>query len=96
MTIRFAAVEPHPTLAFTIGKRFGNAVERNRARRRLRAAFTELAREVDLVPGAYVISGSRAVLTCEFDSLIRSIARCCEQLSPSGQLSPPKSVPAQP
>lgn len=57
-------------LGFTASRRIGNAVARNRARRRLR----EAARQA--LPGAaepgydYVIIARPAVLTCPFDRLL--------------------------
>jgi ribonuclease P protein component len=46
-----------PRVAFAIGRRVGHAVERNRLRRRLRAIFTDLARQDGgpLQPGAYLV-----------------------------------------
>lgn len=49
------ADEP-PRVAYAIGKRFGGAVERNRMRRRLRSVMADL----DLGPGAYLLSISPA------------------------------------
>ena len=39
-------------VAFAIGRRVGGAVERNRLRRRLRAALAEF----DLAPGSYLVA----------------------------------------
>ena len=46
-----AAGEP-ARVAFAIGRRVGGAVERNRLRRRLRAALAE----TELAPGSYLVS----------------------------------------
>lgn len=83
MSVVFAAVEPNPTLAFAIGKKFGTAVERNRARRRLRAAFHEVAADRILPAGAYQVSCSRAVLDSEYARLTASLERCLAQLAPA-------------
>jgi ribonuclease P protein component len=42
-------------LAFAVGRRVGNAVVRNRVRRRIRAVVMELVREGGLAPGAYLV-----------------------------------------
>jgi ribonuclease P protein component len=52
-------------------------VDRNRVRRRLRAAVAEC--EADLVPGAaYLVSGGRRVLTMPFEELVDSLRRVLE------------------
>ncbi len=76
MSLRFAPVEDEPALAFAIGKKFGTAVERNRARRRMRAAFTQASTGTRLPAGAYQFSGSRQVLTVDFERLVASIDDC--------------------
>jgi ribonuclease P protein component len=57
-----------PRVGFTVGKVLGGAVERNRIRRRLRAAVqrhvTQLARPLDVV-----LHPRKAVLTLEFAKL---------------------------
>lgn len=45
-----------PQLAFALSRRFGNAVTRNRCRRRLREAFRARWRRGALAPGAYLVS----------------------------------------
>jgi ribonuclease P protein component len=67
-------------LAFAFGRKFGNAVERNRARRRLRAAFAQ-AWDPNVGPtGAFLVAGSRSVLTDDFDRLVADVAGCIRQL----------------
>jgi ribonuclease P protein component len=61
-------------IGFTASRRIGNAVARNRARRRLRAAARAL------LPGAarpgydYVIVARPAILTCSFEALLTDLA----------------------
>jgi ribonuclease P protein component len=51
----------------------GNAVARNRLRRRLRAAVGRA--EADLAPGAaYLVSARREALTMPFDTLVDTLA----------------------
>ena len=61
-------------LGFTASRRLGNAVARNRARRRLRAAVRAL------LPGAarpgydYVLVARPAILTCPFNVVLNDLA----------------------
>jgi ribonuclease P protein component len=66
-------------VGFTVSKKVGNAVKRNRARRRLR----EAARQVMLVhakPGFdYVIIGRYATLARQFDGLLSDLETALEK-----------------
>jgi ribonuclease P protein component len=55
-------------VAYAIGRRFGTAVERNRARRRLRAAIA-LDAALLLPGGAYLVAADRAIMTLPFPTL---------------------------
>jgi ribonuclease P protein component len=55
-------------VAYAIGRRFGTAVERNRARRRLRAAVA-LDEALLLTGGAYLLAADRSVMTLPFPTL---------------------------
>ena len=55
-------------VAYAIGRRFGTAVERNRARRRLRAAIA-LDEALLLPGGAYLVAVERSVMTIPFSTL---------------------------
>jgi ribonuclease P protein component len=55
-------------VAYAIGRRFGKAVERNRARRRLRAAIA-LEQALLLPGGTYLVAADRSVMTLPFDTL---------------------------
>ncbi len=67
--------------AFAFGRKFGNAVERNRARRRLRAAFSQAWEIAPGPDGAFLLSGSRSVLNAEFEQLVAAVADCLSKLS---------------
>lgn len=73
----------HPMVAFAIGGRFGTAVERNRARRRLRAAFAAAWDPGDPL-GAYQISATRAALSVPAAELRVAIGHCLRDLLPAG------------
>jgi len=62
-----------PRVAFAVGRRAGSAVDRNRVRRRLRAAIDRC--RVDLAPGgAYLFEADRSVLTMPFTDLSDAVA----------------------
>jgi ribonuclease P protein component len=46
----------HPRVAFSIRRAYGSAVQRNRARRRLRAVCRELDARGELPPGMYLVT----------------------------------------
>jgi ribonuclease P protein component len=64
-----------PRFGLTVTKKVGNAVTRNRVRRRLREA-TRVHAGGDMVAGNdYVIVGRREVLDVRFDELVRELSR---------------------
>jgi ribonuclease P protein component len=64
-----------PRLGFTVTKKVGNAVTRNRIRRRLKEAARVLAGG-DMAGGNdYVIVGRREVLNASFDDIGRELSR---------------------
>lgn len=66
-------------VGFTVTKKTGNAPERNRIRRRLRAAVAARAR--DFAPGNdYVLVGRRAALGQRFDALVGDLGRALARL----------------
>jgi ribonuclease P protein component len=56
-------------VAFAVGRQVGSAVVRNRVRRRLRAA----ARELDLRPGAYLVTVGTEAAGLSFPELQRHV-----------------------
>ena len=64
-------------MAYALGRKVGNAVRRNRLRRRLRAIVAE--RAPDLPVGAYVVRSTDAGPTLEFDELKVAMSRALEK-----------------
>lgn len=70
-----SAREDAPGIGFTVTKKSGNSPERNRIKRRLRAAVTACAD--DFVPcHDYVLVGRREALSQPFDRLVADLAFC--------------------
>lgn len=67
-----------PRVAYAVGRRTGNAVARNRLRRRLRALIGEVAGE--LRPGAYLIAAGPAATTLDIGDLRRTLHTALNQL----------------
>jgi ribonuclease P protein component len=87
-------------VGFTVSKKVGNSVERNRVRRRLRE-MVRLSDEARLRPGHdYVLIGRRAALELPFDRLAGDFTRALGRVHGGG--SPPAkphaggSPPAKP
>ena len=60
-------------VGFTVSRKVGNAVERNRARRRLRAAAEQVMPAHTLAGHDYVIVGRRETLKRPFASLVADL-----------------------
>jgi ribonuclease P protein component len=77
-------------VGFTVSKKVGNSVERNRVRRRLREMVRRSAGD-GLRPGHdYVLIGRRAALNLPFDRLVEDFGRAL------GRVHGGKGVPASP
>ncbi len=61
-------------VAFAIGRKFGPAVHRNRARRRVQAVLR--SPDLSIAPGAYLFTCQRDVMTMPFDDLSSDVQRC--------------------
>jgi ribonuclease P protein component len=69
-----------PRFGFTITKKIGNAVTRNRIRRRLKAAFAAETKSANLGPCDYVIVARLAALDRPFELLLRDVSRAIATL----------------
>lgn len=76
-------------LGFTVSRQVGNAVERNRVRRRLR----EMVRgkpAAAFAPGYdYVLIGRRTALTCPFGDMARELDGALRRIATGGRSNPP-------
>jgi ribonuclease P protein component len=63
-----------PRFGFTASKKVGNAVERNRVRRRLREVVRLTAALPDQAGNDYVLVGRRAALAAPFDGMVTDFA----------------------
>ncbi len=75
-------VTDHPQVAFAFGRRFGTAVERNRARRRLRAAFAAAWDPALFRPGAFQLTGPRQLLAAPFATVVDNVEWCLAEVAP--------------
>ncbi len=66
-------VDGEARVAFAVGRNAGNAVARNRIRRRLRAALGELERAGDLAPGAYLVGAGATAMTMPYPELLDAL-----------------------
>ena len=65
--------EPHARFGFTVTKKLGNAVTRNRIKRRLRAALRACAGELQ-AQHDYVLVGRREALTLPFSKVVSDLS----------------------
>jgi len=69
-----------PRFGFTITKKIGNAVTRNRIRRRLKAAFAAETKTANLGAHDYVVVARQAALDRPYELLLSDVARAISAL----------------
>lgn len=70
-----------PRVGFTASKKVGNAVARNRAKRRLRAAVDRVMPDLAAADTDYVVIARQGTLSRDFADLERDLKRAMEKLS---------------
>jgi ribonuclease P protein component len=68
------AGEHRVRVAYAVGRPVGSAVERNRARRRLRAVVAELAHSGRLPAGSYLVSARPGINAMRFGDLLATVS----------------------
>ena len=74
-------------VGFTVTKKNGNAPERNRIRRRLRAAVRGLDAMAMRPHHDYVLVGRRAALTCDYSTMLDDLRSALQRLDRQGAKS---------
>lgn len=69
-----------PRFGFTITKKIGNAVMRNRIRRRLKHAISEIAAEFAKPGHDYVVIARRRAATQPYGALKKDLERCLQRV----------------
>lgn len=71
---------PGPRFGFTITKKVGNAVTRNRIRRRLKHALSQLADQFAKPGYDYVVVGRQRAATQPYSDLKKDLERCLQRV----------------
>lgn len=69
-----------PRFGFTVSKQVGKAVERNRIRRRLKAAVRDVQGAHAKVDFDYVLIARRPALTAAYDALVSELVSAMERV----------------
>jgi len=73
-----------PRFGFTVTRQVGKAVERNRIKRRLKAAVTDVAMQHARRDFDYVVIARRPALTSDFDALVSDLVKALERVHRPG------------
>ncbi|TWF53136.1 ribonuclease P protein component [Neorhizobium alkalisoli] len=87
--------EEPPRVGFTVTKKHGNAVERNRMRRRLKAAVTQSAGFAMENGHDYVIVARREVLTTPFAEITARLVERIKNKADTRKPGPRRPVPGK-
>lgn len=73
-------------IAYALSRRVGNAVVRNRIRRRLRSVFAELdaAGDRTILPGTYLVSASAEAAVMPYEDLMATVKTLLNELNDYG------------
>jgi ribonuclease P protein component len=72
--------DPFPQVSYAIGRRCGNAVERNRLRRRLRAVVGQ----TQLAPGCYLVIADPPAVNLGFSDLASTVGSAMSSAAAKG------------
>ena len=79
------SIEEAPRFGYTVTKRIGNAVIRNRVRRRLREAVRLLAAGRARARWDYVVIARNSIVAADFSSILADVARALDAIHRSGE-----------
>jgi ribonuclease P protein component len=84
----------HPRFGFTVTKQVGKAVERNRIRRRLKAAVKDVQGSHAKRDFDYVLIARRPALTSAYSALVSDLAVALERVhpAPAAKTAKPRST----
>lgn len=89
-----AESDASPRVGYTVTKKTGNSVERNRIKRRLRAAIAQLDPKAAKPGCNYVLVGRRAALSIAFEDLQKDLASGFDRVfsEPASKRGPRRSA----
>jgi ribonuclease P protein component len=88
---REGAMTDNPRFGFTVSRKVGGAVERNRIKRRLRAAVRDVVREHARPDFDYVLIARRTALDAAYGALVADLVRALGRV----HASPAERQPAE-
>ncbi len=78
-------------VGFTVTKKTGNAVERNRIKRRLRDAIQRSLPNTGRASHDYVVIGKRAALNSDFQTIVRELSSALKRVHQKNHQKPKQS-----